>query len=113
VLKIHDTTSLVSPKEKRQKNDAARFSGKSRPSARPSCDASSGRPRRLTERTVLEDYRVGPLLTALVMPGSAPGIQAAPWVIIRGHRPWVHASRPRMTKTENPALLSGHRLSAA
>jgi hypothetical protein len=32
------------------------------------------------------------------MPGLEPGIQAAPSVIIRGRRPWMHGSSPRMTK---------------
>jgi len=40
-----------------------------------------------------------------VMPGLEPGIQAAPSVIIRGRRPWIHGSSPCMTKLKPQCLF--------
>jgi hypothetical protein len=39
------------------------------------------------------------------MPGLKPGIQAAPSVIIRGRRPWMHESSPCMTKLKAPRFF--------
>jgi len=50
--------------------------------------------------------RVRRLPWSLAMPGLEPGILAAPSVIIRGRRPWMHGSIPCMTKTESGALIS-------
>jgi hypothetical protein len=55
-----------------------------------------------TERSLLRngegERRPGGFRPPPVMPGLELGVQAAPSVIIRGRRPWMHGSSPCMTK---------------
>jgi hypothetical protein len=41
------------------------------------------------------------------MPGLEPGIQAAPLLIARGRRLWMHGSSPCMTKLKAQRLFLG------